>query len=194
MADAKRTCSFDGCTRAHYAHGFCKAHYLQLSRGRSLRPLGPSYASAPAVERVLRRAEPSGDCLLWPGSVDTDGYGSIRVDGKLAGTHRVVWIATHGTAAPGMEVDHRCRNRRCVKIGHLQLVTKKLNMENRAGARVDSTSGIRGVLKHGSRWRVRVQHDGRNYSGGVFTSIEAAERAAIALRNRLFTNNLADLR
>lgn len=54
--------------------------------------------------------------------------------------------------------------------------------------RVDSTSGIRGVSwsKKDQKWRVRVNHFRREYSGGLFDDIKQAEQRAIELRNELY--------
>lgn len=36
---SKRVCSFEGCTRVHYAKGFCYNHYTQQWKGKPLSPL-----------------------------------------------------------------------------------------------------------------------------------------------------------
>lgn len=84
------------------------------------------------VARIVRKSNPTpGGCLAWGGQVSTRGYGvvSIVLDGKQKRTqpHRLLWIATHGSIEPGLEVDHTCRNRLCVNIEHLDAVTPEVN-------------------------------------------------------------------
>ena len=56
------------------------------------------------------------------------GYGLVNVGGKMRGAHRVWWLA-HGRAIPdGMQLDHLCRNRACVRLDHLEPVTRKENL------------------------------------------------------------------
>ena len=83
------------------------------------------------VARVLSKAHLDGDCLVSDYSTGSHGYsqigwhvGSRRV-ARLG--HRVVWEAAHGVPPQGMTIDHICRNRRCINLDHLRLLT---NVEN----------------------------------------------------------------
>lgn len=62
------------------------------------------------------------------------------------------------------------------------------------GLHRSNTSGYRGVDWHKQlgKWRVRVGHNGRYYSGGLFTDVEEANAAAIELRKKLYTHNDLD--
>jgi hypothetical protein len=42
------------------------------------------------------------------------------------------------------------------------------------------------------RYRVQVTHHGKRHFGGAYTTAEAANEAAIKLRNMLFTHNDLD--
>lgn len=39
--------------------------------------------------------------------------------------HRLVWEAANGDIPEGYEIDHKCRNRMCCNIEHLQMLTVK---------------------------------------------------------------------
>jgi hypothetical protein len=72
-----------------------------------------------------------GPCWLWLGSTTHDGYG--KVGWREAGqTHQPlahvwayrVWV---GPIGDGLELDHLCRTRACVRPSHLEPVTKRVN-------------------------------------------------------------------
>jgi len=67
-------------------------------------------------------------CWEWQGALAPNGYGHIRRDGQLLTAHRVYWIEANGPVAEGLDIDHLCRNRRCVNPEHLEPVTRSENM------------------------------------------------------------------
>lgn len=142
--------------------------------------------------------EPETGCHVWLGAT-SHGYGRIGLGGRGEGTgatHRFIYEAEVGPIPEGMDLDHRCHNRRCCNPEHLRVCTRKENLENHQGsARADNaSSGVRGVHWHAAagRWRVRVGHRGHYYSGGLFADLAEAEAAAIQLRIKLFTHNDVD--
>lgn len=86
------------------------------------------------VQEILSQIDRTGHCWLWTGATDKDGYGITRWNGNNRGVHRVVWELAYGpipkTDADGnrLEIDHQCRVRRCVKLDHLELITKSENV------------------------------------------------------------------
>lgn len=79
-------------------------------------------------ERVISRAEPDGECLVWTGARQPTGYGQIWNGIRPEQVHRIVYRSVHGSIPDGMEIDHLCRNRSCVRIDHLEAVPHKENM------------------------------------------------------------------
>ena len=57
-------------------------------------------------------------CLVSAGQLNNNGYGP----------HRRRWTNEHGPVPKGMDLDHLCRNRWCVNVDHLELVTRKENL------------------------------------------------------------------
>lgn len=85
----------------------------------------------PVLERAQRHFEvlPTG-CWSWTGAT-ARGYGRIRAGRaprfRVAQAHRVVYEALVGPIPDGLELDHLCRNTRCVNPEHLEPVTGKVN-------------------------------------------------------------------
>lgn len=139
----------------------------------------------------LERDDDTG-CWNWTGALGKDGYGRVLRRPKHYLVHRVIFEDYEGPIPDGMQTDHICLNRRCANPKHLRLVTVKQNNEHLSPGRKNNTSGYRGVSADSGKWRVHVQHNGKQYNGGLFDDIEEANRAAIALRNRLHTHNDED--
>jgi hypothetical protein len=51
----------------------------------------------------------------------------MRIDGATRRVHRVVYELYFGEIQDGLEVDHTCRNTKCINPGHLDAVTKLEN-------------------------------------------------------------------
>ncbi|MFH9430261.1 HNH endonuclease signature motif containing protein [Streptomyces sp. NPDC017615] len=91
-----------------------------------------------AAERFARFVNPNGPfalirgalgpCHLWTGSTDPDGYARFWINGRNRRAYHVAYEWAHGPIPAGLEVDHRCRNRRCVNGAHLRALTHRDNV------------------------------------------------------------------
>jgi len=73
--------------------------------------------------------EAVGPCVLWDRYINPHGYGRLTVGGRHGKyAHRHIWELEHGPIPEGMRVHHICRNRACVNVEHLSLVTHKENI------------------------------------------------------------------
>ena len=66
-------------------------------------------------------------CWTWTGKVDRDGYPVVWRGRSASKGHRVVYEREVGPIAPGLALDHLCRNRACVAPHHLEPVDQSEN-------------------------------------------------------------------
>lgn len=70
-------------------------------------------------------------CWYWMGSLDGHGYGIVSgraVDRKAIKAHRLSYMLFGEKELLGnLDIDHLCRNRRCVNPAHLEPVTRLEN-------------------------------------------------------------------
>ena len=72
-------------------------------------------------------------CWLWNGSL-SGGYGNVGVGGKVLKLHVLSYENAYGPVPDGLELDHKCRNRRCWNPDHVEPVTHAVNMQRGAHA------------------------------------------------------------
>lgn len=96
------------------------------------RPLGrnipwSTHVAARAKLKSKRVIDEKTRCWNWTGVITRKGYGSTYVKGKVYPTHRVAWNVWRGNIAPGLTIDHLCRNRACFNPKHLEPVSNLVN-------------------------------------------------------------------
>jgi len=85
--------------------------------------------AAPIQHRILARVEAHpGGCWIWVAARDNgSGYGRLTHNGRLQLAHRLAYEAWVGPIPAGLEIDHLCRVKGCVKPSHLEPVTHAEN-------------------------------------------------------------------
>ncbi len=142
-AEKSTSCSFDGCSKPHYAHDLCNSHYQQYKKGQPLRPLKFKRLQVSGddadAKRYWMRVEKGADdvCWTWKGTVTQFGYGTLRVGGRrddgtyaAVSAHRFGWeLHTKEKLHPDMTLDHLCRNKLCVNPSHLEVTSRRENLK-----------------------------------------------------------------
>ena len=68
------------------------------------------------------------DCWEWNASLNGDnGYGLFWTGERTQVAHRFLYETIIGSVPVGFELDHLCRNKRCVNPSHLDVVTRSEN-------------------------------------------------------------------
>lgn len=89
-------------------------------------------APDPAAVRFWHRVSKSETgCWDWTGNASDNGYGHIRNDERRTeGVHRFSFRLHVGPIPKGLDVCHRCDNKRCVRPDHLYLGTRRQNLHD----------------------------------------------------------------
>lgn len=78
--------------------------------------------------RFWEKVNKTDGCWLWTGSKDSAGYGHFRIDSqRLRKAHRISYELLVGPIPEGLQLDHLCRVRECVRPDHLEPVTNYTN-------------------------------------------------------------------
>lgn len=85
------------------------------------------------AERFWEKVEIA-DCWEWTGAAHEAGYGRFNDGAKIVPSHRWAWENLVGKIAPGLHIDHLCRNPKCVNPDHLEPVTPGENARRGFGA------------------------------------------------------------
>lgn len=148
MAVAK-ICEIDGCDKPRHAHGLCGAHYQRRERhGDPLAGRTPDGAPTVFIDEVL--AIETDECVIWPFAKAANGYGVVRIEGKLLYTHRVVCTKVHGEPpTPEHHAAHSCGNGHlaCTNKRHLSWKTPAANQADRLTHGTDGRGEKHGAAK-----------------------------------------------
>jgi hypothetical protein len=128
------TCAVQGCEKAAKVKGWCNPHYQRWIRHGD--PVGGRTAQGEPLKFLqdVVLAYKGDDCLIWPYVKNQDGYGQMKVRGKMETVSRIVCEIAHGMPpSPNHEAAHSCGNgdKGCCTQEHLRWATTKENFADR---------------------------------------------------------------
>jgi hypothetical protein len=98
---------------------------------RMVDPLTHGRRTRSRADRLWEKVDASGECWLFIGARDRNGYGKLSKGPHRAGhirAHRAAWETMVGPIPDGWEIDHLCRNPPCVNPDHLEPVPPRINV------------------------------------------------------------------
>src|SRR5215470_16941507 len=102
------------------------------------------------------------ECWAWQGAYNNKGYPTVWLGNRKYLAHRVAYERWRGPIPRGKQLDHLCRDPRCVNPEHLEAVTCRENLlrseKTWARRNTEKTRCLRGhrferrVTRQGWRW------------------------------------------
>ncbi|QBR52757.1 HNH endonuclease [Erwinia sp. QL-Z3] len=111
------------------------------------------------------------------GSISSNGYLRIKINGKSYPAHRIAWLLVHNTF-PDTEIDHINGEKLDNRITNLRIASRLQNNRN-VIKRKDNTSGFKGVSWQlpNKKWVARISVNRKRLTIGFFDSKEEAAEA-----------------
>lgn len=106
------------------------------TRTRELMHSGTGDLPDNVARRFWAKVHKTATCWLWTGARKETGYGLFKFQGTARSAHRMAYILSGKRLLPGVELDHRCENRHCVRPSHLRSTRHAAHMIRHARGRV----------------------------------------------------------
>lgn len=111
----------------------------------------------------------------FAGSVTNRGYISIGIKDKRYMAHRLAWLYMTGFW-PKDQIDHINGNKNDNRWLNLREADNSQNQHNRK-ANANNSLGVKGVSRHGSRYRAYASVNGKRHHIGTYATIDEAKVA-----------------
>lgn len=129
-------CSIPDCPKPRRARGWCVMHYRRWKlHGDPMVTSTPERVEGSPAERFWAKVNKDGPvpenrpdlgpCWIWTGAKVSEGYGSFRIGRDTVSAH----LFLVGRPTEGLERDHLCRVRACIRPSHLELVPHLVNVQ-----------------------------------------------------------------
>lgn len=133
---------------------------------------------------------PESGCMVWTGMLDINGYGILRLPGRLrkqVKAHRLSYYLAHGSLPDDLILDHLCRVRCCINPHHLEPVTHLVNIHR--GVAPSIIASIANQCTHGHVFTevntLIGKSDGKRYCRECCRLKKAARRQKIKEHKRV---------
>lgn len=105
--------------------------------------------------------------------IHSQGYGQVRIGGKMYFTHRIIWLWNFGELPEF--IDHLDRDRMNNRLDNLRTATKQQNNHNH-GLHGNNSTGFPGVSWHkpAKKYKAEISINNKNLYLGLFAAAEDA--------------------
>ncbi len=80
------------------------------------------------ISRFMNKIQKTNNCWIWQGATNDVGYGYFSLNGTTFTAHKISYELFKEEIIKGLQIDHLCRNRKCVNPQHLEVVTQQENI------------------------------------------------------------------
>ena len=125
------------------------------------------YPRISALERLWHKIKiTESGCWEWQGVTTSFGYGRMGLNKKHVLVHRFAYEQYKGCIPQGFQIDHLCRNPKCVNPMHLEAVTASENVLRSTAPLVSAQRNLSKThCPHGHPYSVENTH---HYHGQRF--------------------------
>lgn len=120
------------------------------------------------------------------GTITTDGYVHIEINGRTYKAHRLAWLYVTGEWPKGL-LDHKDGAKDNNAWGNLREASRSLNGQNQTKAHAHSKTGILGVTPRRGKFVSTINIEGRNKMLGTFDDAELAELVYLEAKAKFHT-------
>ena len=134
--------------------------------------------------RILAKVDRTEGCWQWLAARNAYGYGVIGIPGthRTQLVHRLAYETWVGPIPDGLDLDHLCRNRACVRPEHLEPVTRRTNLLRGEGITARNAAKTHCPQRHPYSGRNLIIRSGRRRCRTCDLARKAADRRRKAAR------------
>jgi hypothetical protein len=118
------------------------------------------------------------------GTLDSQGYRRIIIEGRIYRAHHLAWLYMKGKWC-SVVIDHRDLDPSNNRWSNLRRATRSQNSANRSVPR-NNACGLKGVSPDRRGWRATIRKNGRIHHLGVFETPQEAHAAYVKAARKLF--------